>query len=82
MRNPDKSVYVKFGNLVKDKRIQLGLTQKELAKLVGISTSYFTYIEWGERNIPLDLAVKLCDKLGISIDSFIQSQIQSDIKDN
>lgn len=81
MRNPDRSVYVKFGNLVRDARITRGLTQKDLAKIVGVSTSYFTYIEAGDRNISLDLAVKLCDILNISFDSFIKSQIESNMQD-
>lgn len=81
MRKPDRSVYVKFGNLVRDARITLGLTQKDLAKIVGVSTSYFTYIEAGDRNISLDLAIKLCDILNLSVDSFIKLQIESNILD-
>lgn len=81
MRNPDRTIYVKFGNLVRDTRMAMGLTQKDLAKIVGISTSYFTYIEAGDRNISLDLAIKLCDILHLSVDSFIKSQIESNNPD-
>lgn len=41
-----------FGEYLKKLRLKRGLTLKELAELSGISPSYLSRIERGERNVP------------------------------
>ena len=45
------------------------LFQKELANLLGISTSYYSSIERGKRNPTLNLAKKTADLFGESIEN-------------
>ncbi|MBS4032673.1 MAG: helix-turn-helix transcriptional regulator [Clostridiales bacterium] len=56
-----------FGEKLKTLRQQRGLSQKQLAVLSGVSPSYLSRIERGERNIPHPSAlVKLAGPLGIN----------------
>ena len=48
------------------------LSRAALAKLVGVSRSYMTRLENGERNPSLTLAAKLSETTGIPIDSFVK----------
>jgi transcriptional regulator with XRE-family HTH domain len=50
-----------------DWRILLGLTQPQLGKMTGISTSMIARIERGEVLLTDDSARKLADALGISV---------------
>lgn len=49
----------KIGLLIKDARIKHGLSQRQLAKLIGISQSYIGKIEIGEKNPGLSVMHKL-----------------------
>lgn len=50
---------------VKARRLQLGLTQKEVADKLGIATSQYTQIEGG-RNVPtLTIVEKVADALDL-----------------
>jgi putative transcriptional regulator len=56
-----------IGNCVKDKRIKAGLTQAELAGLVGIARISITSIETG-RHIPtIDTALRLSQFLDVPV---------------
>lgn len=46
-------VYVSFGELVKAKRLERGLTQTELADMVGLSRTSVTNIEIGRQRVLL-----------------------------
>ncbi|MBB5324887.1 transcriptional regulator with XRE-family HTH domain [Anoxybacillus tepidamans] len=48
---------------LKNKRLNTGLTQKEIAKLVGISRSTYAMIENGERNPSVPVAKRIADAL-------------------
>lgn len=50
---------------IKEKREQLGISQKELAKKVGISQSFLCDIEQGRCKPSIDTAVKLAKVLKI-----------------
>ncbi|WP_304681503.1 helix-turn-helix domain-containing protein [uncultured Clostridium sp.] len=43
---------MKFGEYIKDKRLEKGISLRELASRVGISPSYMSDIEKGRRNAP------------------------------
>ena len=59
---------------IKEKREQLGLSQKELADKVGISQSFLCDIEQGRCKPSIDTAVKLADALNISDIKFFESE--------
>ncbi|MBW7651340.1 MULTISPECIES: helix-turn-helix transcriptional regulator [unclassified Anoxybacillus] len=48
---------------LKNKRLSKELTQKEIAKLVGISRSTYAMIEKGERNPSVSVAKRIADVL-------------------
>ncbi|MBB4285080.1 helix-turn-helix domain-containing protein [Roseospira goensis] len=54
-----------FGLKIREKRKALGLTQAELAKQVGISTSYFNLIERGKRSIGGALLIRIARALDL-----------------
>jgi len=54
---------------LKQLRINNDLFQKEIANLLGISTSYYSSIERGKRNPTLNLAKKTADLFGESIEN-------------
>lgn len=51
----------KFGLKMKSIRAGLGLTQKEMAKLVGISIATLSYYETGIRIPPVDIYTKIIE---------------------
>lgn len=56
-----------FGHKVQEIRRNKGLTQEELAEMVGVDRSYMGFIERGERNPTLDKIEKIAKALGVSI---------------
>ena len=55
-----------LGRLIKQKRLELGLTQRALAKQLGVEASHVAYLEGGKRKPSLTLMARLEDALGVS----------------
>jgi transcriptional regulator with XRE-family HTH domain len=55
-----------LGPLIKEKRKELGLTQRELAIQLGVEASHIAYLENGKRKPSLKLMARLEDALGVS----------------
>ncbi len=53
---------------IKEYRLLRGLTQKELARKLGISRSYLSEIENGKYDIPSSLFIKFGKVLKVSLD--------------
>ena len=51
---------------VKERREELGMSQKELAEKAGISQSFLCYIEQGRSKPSIDTALKIAEVLNIS----------------
>lgn len=66
-----------IGEIVERLRTQKGLTQSELAKMMGTSQSAIHRIEKGNQNISLEMIKKLSDKLDGQILSINESNSQS-----
>ena len=63
--------YKKLGANVRKYRKIAGLTQEELAEIIGCSNSHIGQIENG-RGVPsLDMMVKIANALGVMIDQFV-----------
>lgn len=63
-----KNNYLLLAEVLKRKRIKLGLSQRELGRLSGVSHTEIFRIENGERlEYNLTILLKLCDILGINI---------------
>ena len=63
-----------FGEFILHGRLKKGLTQTELAEKLGLSQSYYAYIENGKRNVFLDLAMRICNCLDLSLQEFVTRQ--------
>lgn len=56
-----------MGDRIKNRRIELGITQQELAEKMGFKTrSHISLLEQGDRNIPISKIKKLANALEIS----------------
>lgn len=49
-----------YRELIRKKREEKGISQNQLAKLLGISQPYMNQIETGSRNPTLPLLMKIC----------------------
>ncbi|RTH04553.1 hypothetical protein CSW50_02435 [Thermus scotoductus] len=55
------------GKAIRQRRLELGMTQQELASRVGISRQYLTEIETGRRKPTLNTLERLFLVLGLSL---------------
>ena len=58
-------VNTKLGDVLRERRRALGLTQRALAKKLGVKGSHVAYLESGQRKPSLALLGRLADKLGV-----------------
>ena len=56
-----------YGEVLKERRKELGLTQKELADNVGCKRTYINRIEHGETDMQLSSFIRITDALGLSL---------------
>lgn len=61
---------VAFGNFIKDARLRKKIMQGDAARHVGLTQSYYSYIEAGARNVDLQIAFKICDYLDLNLNDF------------
>lgn len=61
---PDASLAA-LGEVVKALRREKGLTQERLAKQAGITVTYVSRIENGQRNLTWSTLTRLCQGLGV-----------------
>lgn len=54
-------------NIINKKRIERGMSKKELAEMIGCSTRSISYWEHGERQMTIDAAAKALHALRISV---------------
>lgn len=58
-------LFLNIGKILREARIQKGLSQKELSLIIGIEQSDISKIEKGKKNITLGTLSRLCKALGI-----------------
>ncbi|MCL2695920.1 MAG: helix-turn-helix domain-containing protein [Clostridiales bacterium] len=54
-----------YREIIKKKRIEKGLSQNKLAKLVGITQPFMNEIESGRKSPSVEVLIKLCKELDI-----------------
>ena len=59
---------VDFGGILKNLRLQAGLTQKQLAEKIGVTKSVVSYYELQERSPSPDVLIKLSSVFHVSTD--------------
>lgn len=63
--------YVEIGKRIKNEREKNGITREKFAELIGISTTYLSQLELGQRTSSLNTTVKIANVLNISLDYLI-----------
>jgi transcriptional regulator with XRE-family HTH domain len=63
---------IKFGEIVRKKRLEKNLSQEDFAELVGVHRTYIGMLERAEKNITLLNIEKIANALNISIAEFIK----------
>jgi len=64
---------------IRDLREDNDLTQKQIAEYLMCDQSLYSKYERGEREIPLNLIIKLADYYNVSIDYLVGRSAKSDI---
>ncbi len=67
--------YAKLGERVRRQRILNELTQAELARRVGVSTSFIGHIERGEKKASIETVVALCNAMAITPTVLLQDSL-------
>lgn len=67
-----KEILIKFGNKVREKRLELGLSQEKLATLAKVHRTYIGMIERAEKNITLENIEKIAKALDIAVDKLLK----------
>ena len=61
---------VAFGKWIKEARERKDLRQLDVAEMADIKQSYYSMIENGQRNVDLNLAIRICQILKLDIGDF------------
>ena len=62
----------KFGEIVREKRLDLGLSQEDFAEIAGVHRTYVGMIERGEKNITLRNIEKFANALGVPVNKLMK----------
>lgn len=65
------SLYRRIGTTIKDRRQQLGVTQQQLAILLGISRASLANIETGRQRMLVHQLYRLADKLDLQLQDLL-----------
>lgn len=65
-------IAIKLGKKVANVRLNKGMSQGDLAKILSVHPSYISKIERGEQNLSLRGMEKLAKALGVTIDYLIK----------
>lgn len=68
---------VDFGNILKELRLQAGMTQKELATKVGVTKSVISYYELSERSPSPEVLIKLANIFHVTTDYLLGIEAKS-----
>lgn len=63
----EKMLATRFGLVVRQLRLDKGLSQEGLADLCGLHRTYIGTIERGEKNVTIETANKLAKALGVKL---------------
>lgn len=72
--NEKTPILIKFGNKVREFRIQKGLSQEQLAHLANVHRTYIGMIERAEKNITLINIEKIARGLSINLTDLLNDE--------
>lgn len=62
------------GQHVREIRLERGITQVQLAKMLGITQPMLSAYETGRRSMPEDMLTKIAHSLGVSVDALAATE--------
>lgn len=65
--------YKVFRELLRDLRVQKGITQAQLSAALGMAQSFVSKYEMGERRLDFIEVGHICTELGLSVEQFARS---------
>lgn len=65
-----------LGRRIRRKRQEYGWTQREFAKRIGVSLSFYGHIERGARTPSLDTMVIIANALNVGIDALVRDSLR------
>ncbi len=68
----DKEILIRFGDRVRQFRLELGLSQEELANDAGLHRTYIGMIERAEKNITIVNAYKIAISLNTTLSNLLR----------
>lgn len=68
--------FSEIGSAIKEQRIQLGITQPDLAEIAGISVNTLCNIERGQGNPTLKTLIQLSDVLGLQLQLRVKDPVE------
>ena len=71
MERPVEINYAQIGRRVREKRMEMRLTQEQLSERVGVSSSFVGHIERAEKIPSLDTMMKLSYALNTTLDYLV-----------
>ncbi len=69
----DNALLQRFGNRIRELRIELGLSQETFALKINMDRTYLASIESGKRNVSINNIKKLADGFNISISELLKN---------
>ncbi len=67
------SEYIIFRELLRDLRLQKGVTQAQLSTALGMAQSFVSKYEMGERRLDFIEVDRICGELGIGLEEFAKT---------
>jgi len=71
-----------IGERIKKLRLQKGLNQVDIYTKIGLSSSYYSEIENGKKNVTIETLEKICKVLDISMSEFFADDTEKVVIDN
>ena len=68
----------KFHEVLKELRIEKGLTRQQLASLIFVNVRTISYWELGQRECNLDQLIKLAKLFGVTTDYLLKDEIENE----
>lgn len=68
----------RIGNIIREARLNKGLTQEELAELIDVTPAYIGHIERNQRSFSLQTLVRLVTELDIDMNYLFSDDVPTD----
>ena len=71
MFSENQNTYKQFGSFIRYARLRRKLSQGEVAEMIGVTQAYYHYIEYGKRQISLEMALHICEVMSLDFNDFL-----------